>query len=229
MNRVRGERSAMGGGARWVCLLTTHCSLLTGLWSCRATTARPTYLPLPAATVGEVELEIPEATRALAEALAVDSITLRTIKEGDGYIDSGWLDARTLERTGARPLGAEVVRVRAWVNPAKQFWSELVIEASYRSIADPSRPERELDIPLPEDHPLQRRIGGVLRKLIERYGDAAALKELVTSQAPKATPGDSAVAKPDSLKAKSDSSKVKPGILKGKPDTLKAKPDTIRP
>ena len=186
------------------------------LLSCRATTARPYYLPLPAASVGEVELEIPEATRALAEALAVDSIALRVIKERDGFIDSGWLDGTTLEHTSARPLGTDVVRVRAWVNPAKQFWSELVVEVSYRPIADPSRPERELDVALPEDHPLQRRIGGVLRKMIERYGDADALEALI---APKAAPAAT----------KKDSTAVKPDSTKPKPDTIptRPKPDTI--
>lgn len=197
------------------------------LLSCRATTARPYYLPIPAAAVGEIELSIPDATLALAEALAVDSIALRVIRERDGFIDSGWLDAATLEHTSARPLGANVVRVRAWVNPAKQFWSELVVEATYRPMADPSRPERELDAALPEDHPLQRRIGGVLRKLIERYGDADALEALI---APKAAPAtvvkDSTAAKSDSLRPKPDPIPIKP-----KPDTIpvRPKPDTIRP
>jgi hypothetical protein len=143
-----------------------------------------------------VELPIPDATRALAETLARDSISLATVKEDDGYIDSGWLDASTLERTSKRPLGRDVVRVRAWVSPAKQFWSELVVEATYRPFADPSRPERELDVPLPADHPLQRRIVGTLRKLIEEYGDAEALKAL--------TP-----AKSDTSKAVKDTTKVK--------------------
>jgi hypothetical protein len=43
-------------------------------------------------------------------------------------------------------------------------------------MADPSRPERELDVPLPEDHPLQKRLGGVMQKLIVQYGDADALR-----------------------------------------------------
>ncbi len=183
-----------------LCLLT-----LTG---CRATTARPYYPPIPSASVAEVELSIPEATRALAETMARDSITLSLIKEPDGFIDSGWLDAKTLERTGARPLGADVVRVRAWINPAKQFWSELVVEATFRAMADPSRPERELDLPLPSDHPLQRRLAGVIRSMVEKYGDAEGLKALIQPK-PTVKP---AAAKPDTTKAK--------------PDTTKAKPDT---
>src|SRR6266536_6499314 len=100
-------------------------TLLLSLVSCRATTSRPSFVPLPAATSAEVQLEIPAATRALAERLAQDSIPLATIREADGFLDSGWLDAATLERTGKRPLGSEVVRVRAWINPSKEFWSEL--------------------------------------------------------------------------------------------------------
>lgn len=182
--------------------------LLAALLSCRATTSRPYYAPLPTAALAEVELEIPEATRVLAEAMARDSIALSFIREQDGYIDSGWLDARTLEHTTARPLGSDVVRVRAWINPAKQFWSELQVEATFRPMADPSRPERELDAALPDDHPLQRKLAGVIRKLIEQYGDAESLKAL---EPPKPAP----TAKPDTAKVK--------------PDTVKAKPDTIKP
>lgn len=176
--------------------------------ACRATTSRPAFVPLPSATTAEVELEIPEATRALAEALAVDSVVLATVKEADGFIDSGWLSAETLERTSKRPLGRDVVRVRAWVNPARQFWSELVVEATYRPFADPSRPERELDTALPLDHPLQRRIAGTLRKLIEQFGDQAALQALTP---PKP------IVKPDTVRAKPDTTKPKP-----KPDTTRS-------
>jgi hypothetical protein len=158
----------------------------------------------------QVELGIPEATRVLSEALAKDSITLRTIREADGFLDSGWLDARTLEPTGARPLGLDVVRVRAWVNPDKEFWSELVVEATYRPLDDPSRPARELDAALPEDHRLQRKVAGVLRGLVERYGDADALRTLTPP-----TP-----ARPDT--AKRDTTKVRPDTIPPKP-----KPDTI--
>lgn len=179
--------------ARRIGRLLMAC-LLTA--ACRATTSRPSYLPLPTAAVAEVELGIPEATRALAEELARDSVALSVIKERDGYLDSGWLDAGTLEHTGARPLGNEVVRVRAWVNPAKQFWSELVLEASYRPLADPSRPERELDTSLPDTHPLQRRLAGVVRRLVEQYGDRSTLPTLGPAKPGPQRP-DTTVVRPD--------------------------------
>jgi hypothetical protein len=182
VKNVNGERSTVNGtslaGQFPFTIHRSPFTLLVLLLSCRATTSRPSYLPLPTAAVAEVELEIPEATRVLAEALARDSITLSVVREADGFIDSGWLAANTLERTAARPLGQDVVRVRAWVNPAKQFWSELVVEVTYRPMADPSRPERELDVPLPDDHPLQRRVAGVIRRLIELHGDPATIQAM---------------------------------------------------
>jgi hypothetical protein len=159
------------------------------------------------ASTAEVELLIPEATRALAEALARDSITLGTIHEDDGYIDSGWLDATSLERTARRPPGPDIVRVRAWVNPGRPFWSELVVEATFRALADPSRPERELDVSLPDDHPLQRRIARVLSGLIQAHGDPEALPRAIVT--------------PDTLR-------VRPDTLRPRPDTTKPKPDTLR-
>ncbi len=176
--------------------------------ACRATTGRPYFTPLPSAPTAEVELDIPAATRALSETLARDSVFLGTIKEKDGYIDSGWLDATTLERTSRRPLGPDVVRVRAWVNPSKEFWSELVVEATYKAMEDPSRPERDLETVLPDDHPLQKRVAGVIRKMIEQYGDRDALK---------------ALAQPPKPAAKADTAKVKPDTAKVKPDTAKVK------
>jgi hypothetical protein len=170
-----------------------------------------------------VELGIPAATRALAEAMAKDSIALSNIREKDGFIDSGWLDARTLEHTGARPLGRNVVRVRAWINPDKLNWSQLVVEGTYRPMDDPSRPERELDVPLPDDHPLQKRLGDVIRKMIEQYGDKDALKALAQ---PAAQP-DSLKTKKDTTAAKKDSLRLKADSLRAKKDTVKVKKDTI--
>ena len=194
--------------------------LLLLLGSCRATTSRPTYVPLPSAAVAQVELDVPQATRALAETMAKDSIALSKIREEDGFIDSGWLDAKTLEHTGARPLGQDVVRVRAWINPDKMYWSQIVVEGSWRPMDDPSRPERELDAPLPDDHPLQKRLGDVIRKMIEQYGDKEALKALAQPAAKPGAKADSAAAKKDTTAAKRDSLKVKKDTVKVKKDTV---------
>ena len=206
--------------------LTVDCSLVTLLCltiACRATTSRPSYVPLPSAAVAQVELDVPQATRALAETMAKDSIALSKIREEDGFIDSGWLDAKTLEHTGARPLGQDVVRVRAWINPDKMYWSQIVVEGSWRPMDDPSRPERELDAPLPDDHPLQKRLGDVIRKMIEQYGDKEALKALAQPAAKR----DSAKAKSDSAAAKKDTTAAKRDSLRVKKDSVKVKKDSV--
>ena len=231
MNCVNGQQSTVNSGDpvrmghRWWSArqfpLTVDCSLLTLLLalvgSCRATTSRPTYVPLPSAAVAQVELDVPKATRALAETMAKDSIALSNIREEDGFIDSGWLDAKTLEHTGARPLGPDVVRVRAWISPDKMYWSQIVVEGTWRPLDDPSRPERELDVPLPDDHPLQKRLGGVIRKMIEQYGDKEALKALAQ---PAVKPGAKPGARPDSAAAKKDSLRVRKDTVKVKKDTV---------
>lgn len=190
----------------------TGALVLLGMLACRATTHRPYFTPLPLATTVQVELDIVDATRVLAEALAKDSVTFRTVRERDGFLDSGWINAATLEPTHARPLGPRVVRVRAWVTPDREFWSELVVEAIYRPFDDPSRPDREVEVALPENHPLQRRIADVLRGLVERYGDAEALRALAP---PVPVRPDSA--RKDTTRTRPDTVPVKP-----KPDTSRA-------
>ena len=108
---------------------------------------------------------------------------------------------RRWNRPAPARSGQDVVRVRAWVNPPSSSGASWLVEAIYRPLADPSRPERELDVRLPDDHPLQRRVAGVIRRLIEQYGDPATLEAMFP---PKP------VVKPDSAKVKPDTAKVKP-------------------
>lgn len=149
------------------------------LWlvlACQASTNRPPFDALPTAALAEVELGIPAATETLARALTADSLPVARIEARDGFLDSGWFDAATLAPTGRAPVGPEVVRVRAWATPTKVGFVELQVETVYRPLADPSRPERDLDRHVPEDHPVQRRVNAVLRKLLEQYGDTAAAR-----------------------------------------------------
>jgi len=89
------------------------------LSACFPTTTRPAFLPQPMAAIAEVHLGIPEATRALALALHTDSIPIRRTEPKDGWLESEWFDAKTLRPTSARRLGPDVVKVRAWIGPAR--------------------------------------------------------------------------------------------------------------
>jgi len=137
-----------------------------------------------------------DLTHAASEGVAIDA-TLRVDDVGGAPIlrlvdnPSTWLAFTDL--VFVDPVGTGFSHGKGKDdNPDKPFWSELVVEATYRAMADPSRPERELDTPLPEDHPLQRKIAGVLRSLVERFGDAETLR------------GVTPPAKPDTVRKKPD-------------------------
>jgi hypothetical protein len=89
----------------------------------------------------------------------------------DGFIETGWFDAKTGRPTkAARAIGPGVVQVRAWADPARPGSSQLAVETTYRSMVDPSLPGRELERQVPRTHPVAVKVEEVLRKMVERYG-----------------------------------------------------------
>lgn len=143
---------------------------LATLAACQPNTTRPAFRPQPDAAATEIRLPVREATRQLALALRSDSIPAAQVHERDGYIETVWFDASTGQSTERRPIGVEIVRVRAWADPGRAGNSLLTVETLYRPLADPSLPERELDRQVPRDHPIALKVEGALRQLLERYG-----------------------------------------------------------
>ena len=128
-------------------------------------TTRPRVVPFPEDASIEVHAKLPAATERLIRALAVDSIPIAVQSTRDGWVETPWLNAGTLRPTDARPIGADVVRIRGWVNPAKEGFSTIIVEAAYRPYADPSLPGRELERPVPKDHPVQVRLDSMLARI----------------------------------------------------------------
>jgi hypothetical protein len=209
VNRVNGERSTVNGNSALrsgpLFRFTVHCSLFT-LLACQASTNRPPYDALPSAALAEVELDLPLATRTLAEALREDSLPVSKVEERDGFLDSGWFDAGSLTPTSRMPVGTDVVRIRAWATPTKFGFVELQIETVYRPFVDPSRPERDLEIIVPPDHAVQRRVNAVIRRLLEQHGDTAHAREFQPLRPPAQLRPDSV--KPDTVKRDTSNSKA---------------------
>jgi len=157
---------------------------------------------LPSASITEVELGVPQATRAIAIALDADSIPVRRTEARDGWLESDWFDVATMRPTARRRLGSDVVKVRAWIDPSRPNHSNITVETVFRPRADPSRPERELERQVPISHPVAGRVVKALGEVSRPYGGAAA---------------DSAKARADSL------------VAKAKADSAKAKADSTRP
>lgn len=145
---------------------------LAALCACYPATTRPAFLPMPSAALDSVELFVPEATQRLAIALNADSIPVRRTEPRDGWLETGWFDAETLQPTRRRPLGTGIVRIRAWVDPGKPNYSNYLVETLYIPAADPSRTERELERQVPADHPVALRVRKVLNDLSKAYGGA---------------------------------------------------------
>ena len=148
--------------------------LLLAFWmasGCQPNTTRPGFVPLPEAAGTEVRLPVREATRNLAEALRTAALPVRRVAIRDGFIETGWFDAKTgRPRKAARAIGPGVVQVRAWADPARPGSSTLAVETTYRSMVDPSLPGRELERQVPRTHPVAVKVEEVLRKMVERYG-----------------------------------------------------------
>jgi hypothetical protein len=150
-----------GRGLLTVVVLASGCSPFT---------TRPPITPLPEASVTEIRLPVQEATRELATALQADSIPTRRVRVRDGFIESGWFDSATGRPTRRRPIGTGIVRVRAWADPGRPGNTLLIVETSYRPLADPSLPDRELEKQVPRDHPVAVKVDSALAALLKRYG-----------------------------------------------------------
>lgn len=143
---------------------------MAGLVACQPATSRPSFAPVPRAAVTEMRLPPREATRLLAEALQADSIPLTRVDLRDNWIETGWFDPASGQRTRHRPIGRNVVRVRAWADPTHPGNSKVTVETLYHPTADPSLPERELDQQVPRDHPVAIKVRAALQELVRRYG-----------------------------------------------------------
>lgn len=138
--------------------------------ACFPTTTRPHLTLVPEALTTEIELFVPAATRALAVALDTDSLPVSRTEPDDGWLETSWFDAGTLQPTTARVVGVEVVKIRAFVEPGRANHSIITIEAVYRPLLDPSRDGRDLERHLPADHPVALRVKAMVERLTAEYG-----------------------------------------------------------
>jgi hypothetical protein len=142
-------------------------SLLAG----QASTTRPTFGPVTGAQMVVLELDVARATTIVATNFRADSLPVTVLEPRDGFLETPWFDSGTSRPTNRKPLGQEVVRVRAWIDPEKPGHSKVTVETLFRDVADPSLPERELDREVPPDHPTSVRVRAVLDSLRKRYGE----------------------------------------------------------
>ena len=188
---------------------------------CRATTKRPSFVPMPEAEHAEIgfgflikDTSVARITDSVVAYLEADSIPVSRVYRVDGYLETPWFDAKSLRPTTARPLGQDVVRVRAWVDASRPGFARVEIETVYVPAADPSLRYRDTEVSVPPVHPVNRRVAGALKRLNDKYGiedeekGKTAVKPAPAGPPIRVTPADTGAAKP-----------VVPVIKPPKPDT----------
>lgn len=169
------------------------------LLGCNPNTTRPPFSPLAEAIEAELELPMDYAIRVIADALRADSIPVSLVQDRDGYLESPWFQARDGTPTDARPLGVEVVRVRAWGTPGRPGHTDIQLEAVYRPLADPSRPPRDLDRLVPPDHPVALRLQAAVTRLVTQFGDPSQLPQAPPAARRDSTARPDTAARPDTM------------------------------
>jgi hypothetical protein len=195
-------RHLRGGGSRRL-VLAGVAALALGA-GCQPVTTRPAFPPVPEAAFTEIRLSPSEATRLLAEALKADSIPAARVELRDTWLETGWFAASTGQPVHHRPIGPDVVRVRAWADPTHPGNSKVVVETVYRPLADPSLPQRELDRQVPRNHPVAIKVRATLQDLVKRYGGPP--QQPSENAEPTAEPGNAPESEPPPEAEPSDTS-----------------------
>lgn len=204
--------------------LASAITLAALLAACDPTTRRPTFLPRPEAATTELELAVPAATQALAEALEADSVPLARVAPRDGFLETAWLDAATMKPATRRPVGPSVVRLRGWVDPSRYGYSRLTVEVVYRAIVDPSLAVRETEAAVPYANPARARVRTVLGKL---GGTPVDQPEVVVTRPPAPKPDTAGTPAPSPIP--SPVSVDSGALLRGKRDSITSAAPTAAP
>jgi hypothetical protein len=194
------------------------------LAACDPTTRRPTFLPRPEAATTEIELAVPAATQALAEALEADSVPISRVVPRDGFLETPWLDAATMKPATRRPVGPSVVRLRGWVDPSRYGYSRLTVEVVYRAVVDPSLPVRETEAAVPYANPARALVRTMLGKL---GGTPVDQPEIVVAQARAPKPDTAAVPAPSPIP--SPVSVDSGALLRGRRDSITSRAPAAAP
>jgi len=119
---------------------------LMALGSCSPATTRPSFRPLPQATVFMLVGEPDEITREAAAWIADAGVTATQVTERDSYIETAWY---TPPADSAVPPFAFRVKTRLWADPAGRGRTLVQIETVYQPLEDPSRRPRDLEVAAP--------------------------------------------------------------------------------
>ena len=151
----------------WHSVSAAALAIVLACAACGAAGVRPTFRPFPEAITDTVAGEPEEIVEHLAELIRDEGIELRWVRIREGYVETKWFDSATGDTGGGRSLDTYgVIRLRFWTDLIMEHRSVVVGEAVNRRVVDPSLPEREMEIHVPQDH--------VGHEILQRILDALA-------------------------------------------------------
>lgn len=141
----------------WVCLVLPI--------ACTPATTRPAFAPYPEALHAVINARPAQVTEEAKAWLAAQGATVEHASPIDGFLETGWYDAKDSTATSIR------VKVRVWADPDVPRKSRVTVEAVYRPIEDPSRTARDLERAVPQTSAGQRLLERLLKALSEKLGE----------------------------------------------------------
>ncbi|HUL03310.1 MAG TPA: hypothetical protein VLV16_08805 [Gemmatimonadales bacterium] len=148
-------------------------SLVLLLVACTPISTRPDFHPFPQAETVLLVTRPQSVVPYLQTLLAAESLGVRRANARDGYLEAHWYDAGTHQSTrsddGVTDL-PNTVKIRCWADPYVPGETMVTVEVVYRPRYDPSRLERELEVPVPADHAGAKLADRLVAKLKEKFG-----------------------------------------------------------
>lgn len=157
-----GRRS--GGRAVALCILA----------ACTPVTTRPSFLPSPQALVAVVDAPPPRVVPEAVGWLSNQGWRVEWSSPRDGYVETAWYDLRTHTSTSGETDPGDLlntVKIRCWADPNVSGKSQITVEAVYRPILDPSRPERDLELVVPQGSEGYRIAEQLVEAMKQRFGE----------------------------------------------------------
>lgn len=153
-------------------------AVVTGAAACASFGgARPRFAPMPEAVVFVSPDPVRVILQAIRDSLAPRGLAIQADAPGEGYLETRWYDLAA-RRTVDQPFTRldQVVRLRFFVDPTGTR-TRVVAESVRRIAWDPSRPERELEVMVPEGDPGRTLLEEVLRGVPRASRDSTAAPE----------------------------------------------------
>jgi hypothetical protein len=167
------ERGRRNGTRRALFRVARSPFAVLALAACNPATTRPAFLPYPEAPHVILDGRRDRVTAEAQAWLAGEGLGIEWVSGLDGYLETAWYDTRARRSLPGRGEGGnqlDLVKIRCWADPDAPGKTRLTVEAVYRPILDPSRPERDLEVVVPQGHDGARLAERLLEEMKKKFG-----------------------------------------------------------